>query len=349
MVLVTTAAEDLTDRDAIVGPLRDALVGAGAAVVELDLAKVGATAVEHEVQRADAVLVGGGDPYHLLDAAQRSRFGPAVAALLDRGGVYCGISAGAMAVGPSLEPLRMFSPFPEPPAGTDLAGLGLVDVLVLPHDDRTGRRELHGAALRAHGREHDMIALRDDEHLVIDRGARRLYARDDLHLRAGRGDDASAVTQLFVDAGRIGWASFLSPDQLEGIVPDTATWTKRLTAAGTSDEHGEVVVAVDDAGVAGFIWVRQASELDLTEPAGEVATFYTDPRVWGAGVGRRLMDFGLDRLRSMGYHECVLWTHERNERPLRIYAETGWTLDGQHRTRDFHGLPITELRHRYQL
>ena len=71
--------------------------------------------------------------------------------------------------------------------------------------------------------------------------------------------------------------------------------------------------------------------------------------MWRTGVGRLLMDCGLDRLRSLGYTECVLWTEERNERPLRIYRQMGWTLDGTTRVRDYQGLPITEVRHRYPL
>lgn len=61
------------------------------------------------------------------------------------------------------------------------------------------------------------------------------------------------------------------------------------------------------------------------------------------------MTIGLDLLRDMGYHECVLWTEERNERPRRIYAQMGWTLDGGIRSRDFHGIDITETRHRIAL
>jgi dipeptidase E len=82
------------------------------------------------------VAVSGGDPFHLLAVARRTRFGDAVRAALEAGTVYIGYSAGAMLAAPTLEPLAMTSPFTPQPE-LDLTGLGLVDFLILPpHDDQ---------------------------------------------------------------------------------------------------------------------------------------------------------------------------------------------------------------------
>jgi peptidase E/GNAT superfamily N-acetyltransferase len=360
VALVPTAAYGLADREAIVEPLRVGLAERGVAVVELDLAFMKPGHVKRAMGDVDAVLVTGGDPFALSFVAAAARWRKPVEALLARGGTYCGISAGAMLAAPELAPLLVFSPFrhdvhlsPELQQAQDegrrlelrMGGLGLVDLLVMPHDDRPGRRELHRQALSLYGRVQRMIALNDGESVVVDDGQWSLRVRPGLTLRPVGKDDAGAIAELFVEAGRIGWAGFLTPEQIDALVPEPGTWADRIDAAGPDD----VTVAVDDQGIAGFIWVRQAIDLDLAEPAGEVATFYTLPRVWGGGVGRRLMAHGLDRLRAMGYTECVLWTEERNERPRRIYAQSGWVLDGTRRTRDFHGFPITELRHRFRL
>lgn len=346
VVVVPTAANDLPDRRAIVEPVERAVDRTGATRVELDLAAADPTEVAATLAVADAVLVGGGNPFLLLDAVIRSGFADAVHDLLARGATYAGQSAGAMVAGPTLEPLRMVAPFPEPPASADLTGLRLTDVLVLAHTDRDGRRTRHEAAISTHGRAVRMVALADGETLVVGPDRRwRIEIAGGRHLRPARDTDAAEIAQVFVDAGREGWKEFLSPDQLAKVRPEVGTWTQRIHASHDDD----ITVAVDERGVAGFIWVRQAVDLDLTEPLGEVATFYTHPRVWGNGIGQRLMLRGLDRLRAMGYTECVLWTEERNERPRRIYASSGWVLDGARRTRDFHGFPINELRHRLAL
>ena len=44
---------------------------------------------------------------------------------------------GAIVAGPTLEPVRLTTPFTPPPE-LEFAGLGLTDVLVLPHDDHRG-------------------------------------------------------------------------------------------------------------------------------------------------------------------------------------------------------------------
>ena len=351
VVHIPTASNELPDRDQILAATRQLVDRTGANRIELDLAAASPAEVDSALGSADAVLVGGGDPYLLLDAATRRGFERSTRSLLDRGGTYCGISAGAMLAAPSLEPLRCFSPFPEPPTDADLSGLGLVDLLVLPHTDRAGRRAEHEAALHEYGREHRLVPLVDGESVVVHDGQWSLQLESGMVVRPARTDDARSITELFVAAGRIGWAAFLTNEQLDGIVPDPDTWTDRISSAGHDDLRAteSIAVATDADGIAGFIWVRPAPDLDLTEPTGEVATFYTHPRVWGTGLGRRLMAHGLDRLRSMGYHECVLWTEERNERPLRIYAQMGWTLDGASRPRDFHGIDITEIRHRFAL
>jgi GNAT superfamily N-acetyltransferase len=113
-------------------------------------------------------------------------------------------------------------------------------------------------------------------------------------------------------------------------------------AAGTPRD---VVLAEDADGVVGFVWVHAGAE----PTTGEVDLFYTHPRAWGSGIGRRLMQLGLDELRARGFVDAVLWTEERNERPRRVYERGGWTLDGSVRDREYLGVPIHELRHRRAL
>lgn len=65
------------------------------------------------------------------------------------------------------------SPF-TPPPGLDLTGLGLVDVRVLPHDDRPGRHDRHLAAQAAFGQHVRLIALRDGDVFLHEDGQETL-------------------------------------------------------------------------------------------------------------------------------------------------------------------------------
>ncbi|RKQ93279.1 dipeptidase E [Solirubrobacter pauli] len=164
-VLVPTAANPLGD-PGIAEEVERELVGAGLRVDRLDLEAVDATAVRAAVTGADVVAVSGGDPFHLLAAARRTGFGAATAEALAAGAVYVGYSAGAMVAGPTLAPLRLTSPL-TPPPDLELAGLGLTEVLVLPHDDRHGRAAKNAQAVAAYPGVR-AIPLRDGDFVVVD-------------------------------------------------------------------------------------------------------------------------------------------------------------------------------------
>jgi dipeptidase E len=139
-----------------------------AAEVEQDLRDAGLSvqraAIREPLDGFDVIAVSGGNPYRLLAEAQRSAFGARVRA---SGAVYIGYSAGAIVAGPTLEPITLTSPFPVP--DMDLTGLGLTDVLVLPHHNREGRAERHAAAAAAF----PQVALRplnDGEFLRLEDG-----------------------------------------------------------------------------------------------------------------------------------------------------------------------------------
>jgi dipeptidase E len=100
-------------------------------------------------------------------------------AALAAGAVYVGYSAGAIVAGPTLEPVRLTAPFALPPE-LELVGLGLADVLVLPHDNRRGRTERNAAACAAFGDEIRIVRLRDGEFVIQD-GDRVDLHRSDRH------------------------------------------------------------------------------------------------------------------------------------------------------------------------
>jgi dipeptidase E len=162
-------ATDPIDDPTIPAEVERELCGAGLDVVRLALATSTPAQTHSAITAADVVAVSGGDPFHLLLVARRVGFGDAVRAALDAGTVYVGYSAGAMLAAPTLEPLSMTSPFTPPPE-LELTGLGLVDVLILPHDDHPGRRDKHRCAQAAFGHDVRLITLRDGDVLVHDDG-----------------------------------------------------------------------------------------------------------------------------------------------------------------------------------
>lgn len=167
--LIPTASNPLAD-PTIAEEVEDELAGAGLAVERIDLDELDAPGAHAALKSTDVLVVSGGDPFHLLQAAHRTSFADAARDALAAGAVYVGYSAGAMLAGPTLAPLGLTSPFPAP-STVDLTGLGLADVLVLPHHDRPGRAERHAKAQRLFGDQVKLVPLRDGE-LVIQQDSR---------------------------------------------------------------------------------------------------------------------------------------------------------------------------------
>ena len=144
------AADPLPDGAAIVADLRREMMALGVDVVP-------------ERERADMMIVGPGDPFHLLRLLRAVP--PAGIGTLP----YIGVSAGAAVAAPTLAPLALTSPF-TPPADLDLHGLNLCEVLVLCHRHRPGRAALHRSARARFGTTIRMIELADREAVEVHGG-----------------------------------------------------------------------------------------------------------------------------------------------------------------------------------
>jgi GNAT superfamily N-acetyltransferase len=148
-------------------------------------------------------------------------------------------------------------------------------------------------------------------------------------IRAATREDLAQITALHLAAAREAFAHIGPVERLE-----PRDWGPDLAAAETA------LVAVDgDGSAVGFAFAGGC----------ELKFFYTHPRVWGRGFGRALLAAAEDALRSAGCEEATLYTEERNERPLRVYATAGWHPDGTARERSWLGVPLRELRLRKRL
>ena len=65
---------------------------------------------------------------------------------------------------------------------------------------------------------------------------------------------------------------------------------------------------------------------------GWLDALYVLPDAWGRGIGSRLHDEAVERLRATGCAEVRLWVLERNEAARRFYEQRGWRLDGRRRS-----------------
>lgn len=161
-------------------------------------------------------------------------------------------------------------------------------------------------------------------------------------IRRARRGDFDAIRDVFRAAAREAWPHIFSPEALERL-----ELPKRLQRV-SGPRHGLFVAELDDA-VVGFICVTPSPDEDATPTTGEVDLLYTAPAVWGAGIGRALLDEGLRFLRNARFREVTLWTAEANHRPRRVYEQYGFALDGASRQRTHLGSTFVDVRYRLRL
>lgn len=81
----------------------------------------------------DIIYVCGGNTFKLLKFAREANFKLSIEHLLKRNGIYIGVSAGSIIVGPSIEIAGEVSPDKNEVDLADFTGLGITNFIVLPH------------------------------------------------------------------------------------------------------------------------------------------------------------------------------------------------------------------------
>lgn len=98
------------------------------------------------------------------------------------------------------------------------------------------------------------------------------------------------------------------------------------------------LVAIDGERVLGFVCYGGGDDPDT----GEIFALYVLAAYYGTGLGRRLMDAGLERLRDCP--EVRLWVLQGNARAIRFYEKCGFRPDGAEK--ELPALSAREIRMR---
>jgi ribosomal protein S18 acetylase RimI-like enzyme len=125
--------------------------------------------------------------------------------------------------------------------------------------------------------------------------------------------------------------------ELAGI--DAVSWSPDVTPAGerpadapfftdrTSPE--DVLVALVDAQVAGYVSLRQTIPLPSHQHVLEVSGLAVDPRFRGQGIGRRLVEAAKQEARRRGARKLSLRVLGPNTVAQRLYESCGLRVEGR--------------------
>lgn len=118
-------------------------------------------------------------------------------------------------------------------------------------------------------------------------------------IRRANARDTDTIARIYIEASLAALGDIANVEALESA----ARGRHAMWAPLTRSEPGYAMHVWDDRGVCGFVSVGPASE----PGAGHLFALYVEPRRWAAGIGSRLLDRGLEHLRTNRVATAELW------------------------------------------
>lgn len=167
MVFIPTAGNP--DKDVWwIGKDRDVLTRMGFRYTELDIANTPTEQLTEILDEVDLVYVAGGYTYYLLEQMRNTGFDAVLAKFMERGGLYVGASAGALIAGPDIEPCSSLDDPKYGPSLTSTKGLGLIDIVPMPHYDMSERNSVIDTIIAQYKDTYTVVPITDDEAILSD-------------------------------------------------------------------------------------------------------------------------------------------------------------------------------------
>ena len=185
---------------------------------------------------------------------------------------------------------------------------------------------------------------------------------DHVRVREARASDAAAIGRVRHASWQAAYSGLMPADYLAGLSVDGFVLSAQRMLEQQAAGRISVFVAEVGGVVAGFATVGPSRDDDAAQPdrgargnpqgdaaVGELWAIYLDPAIWGLGVGRRLQDVALARLREDGYTEATLWVLAANTGSRAFYERTGWRADGRTSEIEAGAEVLDEARYRRSL
>lgn len=147
-------------------------------------------------------------------------------------------------------------------------------------------------------------------------------------LRAANDSDAAELAAVFVSSWKAGYPGVVDDAVIAALdEQEVAGWLLPMATA----TQQTVLAEGADGSVLG--WVRFGDDPD-DAANGHIYSLYVRPSAGGRGVGRRLLEHGVE---SCGARAVTLWVFEENARARRLYSAAGFAPDGRRRVEPEYG------------
>ncbi|WP_025273636.1 GNAT family N-acetyltransferase [Haloglycomyces albus] len=153
-----------------------------------------------------------------------------------------------------------------------------------------------------------------------------------MELRRATVDDAEEIYRIRNRSWRVVYSGIIS-DRVLNVLP---TRPNDSFLHGLKDEvtDRDTFVSFEDGHLTGFItvgpWREHGDDGMELRPdlGGEIWAIYADPDHWRTGVGKLLLQAGMEWLHEHDYQPIRLWVVDKNEVGKAFYRKNGFAFDG---------------------
>jgi len=150
---------------------RQAIADNGYQITDFTLTGKSKTDVMEMLNETDFVFVSGGNTFFLLQEMRKSGFAELIHEYIAKGMIYGGSSAGSIVAGPDISLAKELDDPQLAPDLKDYKGLGLVDVVVLPHwGSEHFRSRYEKVMMSGYKKGLKILLLTDDQYLLVNDG-----------------------------------------------------------------------------------------------------------------------------------------------------------------------------------
>lgn len=154
-------------------------------------------------------------------------------------------------------------------------------------------------------------------------------------------DDRLAISRIYEESWKFAYKNIVPQSYLDSI--PTGRWAFCIDI---DDMYNIVIIENGEyIGTSSFCKSR-FSEL---EDFGEIVSVYLLPQYIGKGYGRKLIEYAVGELKSLGYRDVFLWVLEENSRARAFYEKVGFRADGGYLDTEIGGKMLREVRYTYHI
>lgn len=161
--------------------------------------------------------------------------------------------------------------------------------------------------------------------MIFINNRREIQSMENIKIRWAVYDDAEDLGTIHSQGWKAAYKNII-PDKVLRLI--TAQERKKRFEEAIIDKTQETAVLTKDNKVIGFCTLGANRDEDLDDSYGEIWGIYLLPQYWGRGLGKALINWGIQELAQRGYDKISLWVLKDNIIARNFYEKIGFLFDG---------------------